>query len=267
MATYSVQPNDTLSGIAARFGVGLGDLLAANPQIANPDLIAVGQAVTIPNGDGSAPAPPPVPSGDVRARVLAEAARHQGIPYRINPPPDGVNNLGGVALMVGATQAILAMAPASLPRLNEVTASAPVLLFSLGLTLVTGLLVGLLPALSAARSPAQESLRESQRTTASVTRQRVRAGFVVAEVALAMTLTIGAGLLFRSFVSVLGVDAGFQSARLLTLQISVPPRLTSHASRMTFYDDLEARVLALPGVTRVGGTTRLPLGSTNVSTT
>ena len=172
----------------------------------------------------------------------------------------------GLALMVGATQAILAMAPASLPRLNEVTAGVPVLLFSLGLTLVTGLLVGLLPALSAARLPAQESLRESQRTTASVARQRVRAGFVVAEVALAMTFTIGAGLLFRSFVSVLGVDAGFQSDRLLTLQISVPPRLTSHASRMTFYDDLEARLLALPGVTRVGGTTRLPLGSTNVST-
>ncbi|MGE5833776.1 MAG: ABC transporter permease [Acidobacteriota bacterium] len=171
----------------------------------------------------------------------------------------------GLALMLGATQMIRVMAPANLPRLSEVTAGAPVLLFALVLSLVTGLFVGLLPALSAARSPAQESLRESQRTTASVARQRVRAGFIVAEVALAMTLTIGAGLLFRSFVSVLGVDAGFQSDRLLTMQIAVPQRLTSHPSRMAFYDDLEARLRAVPGVTNVGGTTRLPLGSTNVS--
>jgi predicted permease len=172
----------------------------------------------------------------------------------------------GLALMLGATQMIRVMAPSNLPRLSEVSAGAPVLLFALVLSLVTGLFVGLLPALSAARSPAQESLRESQRTTASVARQRVRAGFIVAEVALAMALTIGAGLLLRSFVSVLGVDTGFQSDRLLTMQISVPQRLTSHPARMPFYDDLEARLRAVPGVTNVGGTTRLPLGSTNVST-
>ncbi|HZR97554.1 MAG TPA: LysM peptidoglycan-binding domain-containing protein [Chloroflexota bacterium] len=91
MATYSVQPNDTLSGIAQRFSISLGELLAANPQITDPNLIVVGQPLTIPDGDGSAPIPPP--SGDPRTRVLAEAARRQGIPYCINPPPDGVNNL------------------------------------------------------------------------------------------------------------------------------------------------------------------------------
>jgi murein DD-endopeptidase MepM/ murein hydrolase activator NlpD len=92
MATYGVQPNDTLSGIAQRFGISLADLLAANPQIADPDLIVVGQVLTIPNGSGGDPSPPP-PSGDLRARVLAEAAQRQGIPYRLDPPPDGVNNL------------------------------------------------------------------------------------------------------------------------------------------------------------------------------
>ncbi len=122
-----------------------------------------------------------------------------------------------------------------------------------------------LPALSAARSDAQESLRDVHRTTASRARQRVRSAFVVAEVALAMTLTIGAGLLLRSFVSVLGVDAGFASGRLLTLQMGVPPRLTDGPSRLAFYDDLEARLRAVPGVVKVGGTTRLPLGSTSVT--
>jgi hypothetical protein len=91
MATYVVAPNDTLSGIAQRFGLSLAELLAANPEIADPNLIAVGQQLTIPDGNGSGlPAPP---SGDLRARVLAEAAARQGIPYRIDPPPDGVNNL------------------------------------------------------------------------------------------------------------------------------------------------------------------------------
>jgi cell wall-associated NlpC family hydrolase len=90
MATYSVQPNDTLTGIAQRFGLSLDELLAANPQIDDPDHIAVGQALTVP--DGTHVEPPPVP-GDLRAGVLAEAARCQGIPYRIDPPPDGVNNV------------------------------------------------------------------------------------------------------------------------------------------------------------------------------
>jgi hypothetical protein len=158
------------------------------------------------------------------------------------------------------------VAPANLPRLGEVTASMPVVVFALLLALATGVVVGLLPALSAARSQAQDSLRETQRTTSSAARHRVRSMFVVAEVALAMTLTIGAGLLLRSFVSVLGVDAGFQPDRLLTLQMSLPVHLTDPAARVGFYDNLEARLRALPGVSRVGGTTRLPLGSTSVTT-
>ena len=172
----------------------------------------------------------------------------------------------GLGLMIAGTRAILAMAPANLPRLGEVTPGLPVLLFALALALVTGVTVGVLPALSAARSRAQESLRDATRSTASPARQRVRASVVVAEVALAMTLTIGAGLLLRSFVSVLGVDAGFASDRLLTMQVGVPARFGDQPSRLRFYDDLEARLRAVPGVARVGGTTRLPLGSTSVTT-
>jgi predicted permease len=94
----------------------------------------------------------------------------------------------------------------------------------------------------------------------------VRAVLIVAEVAQAKTLTVGAGLLLRSFVRVLDVDPGFQADRLLTFQMTMPPRHQSAASRIAFYDELEARLAAIPGVTHVGGTTRLPLGSTNVTT-
>jgi predicted permease len=78
---------------------------------------------------------------------------------------------------------------------------------------------------------------------------------------------VSGGLLLRSFVSVLGVDPGFRADRLLTLQMSVPARYTTPEARLAFYDELEARLEALPGVVEVGGTTRLPLGSTNVTTT
>ena len=172
----------------------------------------------------------------------------------------------GLAIMVLATRAILAAAPSNLPRLGEVSPGAPVVLFALVLSLITGIIVGLLPALTAANSRAQDSLRDGTRATASVTRRKARSALIVAEVGLAMVLTVCGGLLLRSFVSVLHVDPGFNPEQLLTMQIAVPPRYTSHEARLGFYDDLETRLKALPGVVAVGGTTRLPLGSTNVTT-
>jgi putative ABC transport system permease protein len=89
---------------------------------------------------------------------------------------------------------------------------------------------------------------------------------VVAEVGLAVVLTLGAGLLLRSFLSVLAVDPGFQSDHLLTLQIALPPKYQTPAHRLELYKDLFTRLESLPGVRSTGGTTRLPLGSTNVTT-
>ncbi len=172
----------------------------------------------------------------------------------------------GLGVMVVVTRAILALAPANLPRLGEVSPGWPVVLFALTLSIVTGLIVGILPAASAATSRSQDTLRDGTRATASPARRRTRAALIVAEVALAMTLTVCGGLLLRSFVSVLNVDPGFKSDQLLTMQMSVPARYGDAASRLAFYDELEARLKALPGVVSVGGTTRLPLGSTQVTT-
>ena len=177
-----------------------------------------------------------------------------------------LGGVAGIAVMHVTARALLAAAPSSLPRITEVSLGGPVLLFALLLALVTGVVVGLLPAVSAARSRAQDTLRDGTRTTASAARRRMRSALIVAEVALAMTLTVSGGLLLRSFVSVLAVDPGFQPEQLLTLQVGVPARYTTPAARLTFYDDLQARLKALPGVVEVGGTTRIPLGSTNVTT-
>jgi predicted permease len=174
--------------------------------------------------------------------------------------------LAGMAVMWAVTQAILAMAPSHLPRLGEVTARGPVLLFGAIISLATGLVVGVLPAMSASRSRAEDALRETHRTTASAARQRWRAALIVAEVAMAMTLAVGAGLLARSFQQVLTVDPGFRPDNVLTFQIAMPARHVDLASRVGFYDQLDARLRALPGVAAVGGTTRVPLGSTSVTT-
>lgn len=172
----------------------------------------------------------------------------------------------GLGVMVLTIRATLVLAPADMPRFAEVSPDAPVVLFAVVLSVVTGVVVGLLPAVAAGGARARGVLRSGTRTTASAATRRTRSGLIVAEVALAMTLAIGAGLLLRSFASVLAVDPGFRTEQLLTLQISVPDRYATNEARVSFYDELELRLKALPGVLEVGGTTRLPLWSTNVTT-
>ncbi|MEX2661401.1 MAG: ABC transporter permease [Vicinamibacterales bacterium] len=174
--------------------------------------------------------------------------------------------IAGLGVMMLTTRAIIALAPGNLPRLGEVSPGLPAVLFALGLSIVTGLVVGVLPALSAAHSRAQDSLRDGTRATVSLARRRTRSALIVAEVALAMTLTVCGGLLLRSFVSVLNVDPGFTAEQLLTMQVGVPARYDDAPSRLAFYDELDARLRSLPGVVSVGGTTRLPLGSSQVTT-
>jgi putative ABC transport system permease protein len=177
---------------------------------------------------------------------------------------------GGVVallLMQIGIGTLVALAPPEIPRINEVTPNLAIVAFTFALSLLTGTLIGLVPAFAASRPEVQSSLKESGRaTTAGRSQKRLRAALVVTEVALAVVLTIGAGLLLRSFVSVLTVDPGFRADHLLTLQITVPPRYTNADHRRAFYADLLHRLESLPGVVSVGGTTRLPLGSTNVST-
>ena len=176
-----------------------------------------------------------------------------------------LGGLAGVLVATLGTQAVLALAPADLPRLNETRFDFTVLAFALGLSAVTSLLVGLLPAVATGRA-GMGSLAESHRTTASAARQRVRGGLVVAEIALATVLAVGGGLMLRSFVAVLTVDPGFNPAQLLTYQQFVPASAQTPAARTAFLEDLMEQLSSLPGVVHVGGSTRIPLGSTQVTT-
>jgi putative ABC transport system permease protein len=177
---------------------------------------------------------------------------------------------GGILAIVAvnwAIGALIALAPADLPRLGEIRPDAWVLVFTFALSLVTGLAIGVVPALAASRPAVQSTLKESGRgATSGRGQRRLRNALVVAEVALAVVLTLGAGLLLRSFLTVLSIDPGFTADRLLTLQIALPSNYQTPDQHRALYASLFSRLDALPGVTSTGGTTRLPLGSTNVTT-
>ena len=178
-----------------------------------------------------------------------------------------VGGLAGLLLARWGIAALVALAPPDLPRLDEVAADGRVLALAALATLVTGVLVGLLPALTASRIAPHAALQENSRgMIGSSFRHRTRAALVVAEVALAVTLTIGAGLLLRSFTTLLAVDPGFRPENLMTWQMNLPDRLRQPEQRDAFYEEFFARMRALPGVAAIGGTSRLPLGSTGLTT-
>lgn len=178
-----------------------------------------------------------------------------------------IGGLAGLVLARWGVSALVALAPADLPRLHEVSPDATMLLITAAVAILTGVFVGLLPALTATRVAPQSALQDNSRgSVGSAARHRARAALVVAEVAMAVTLTVGAGLLLRSFVSLMAVNPGFEASRMLTWQMNLPERITSADERAAFYRQFLERMRALPGVVSVGGTSRLPLGSTGLTT-
>lgn len=169
-----------------------------------------------------------------------------------------VGGVFGIVLALWGTKALLALAPANLPRLNAVEIDLRILLISLGASLVCGVIFGLVPALSASKTDLVASLKESERTD-SGTRQWLRRTFVVAEVALALVLLISAGLLVRSFGKLLDVRPGFDPQNVLTLRVQLPGAQYDKATKVaSFYDQVLTRVSGLPGVQHVGAAYQTP---------
>ena len=179
-----------------------------------------------------------------------------------------VGGIVGLIVMWWTVHGLIALAPADIPRINEVSVDWRVLLAAGATTMITGVLVGVLPALSSASVSPQASLQDASRgSVGGSLRRRARAALVVAEVALAVAITTGSVLLLRSFVTVTNVNPGFETSQILTWQMNLPQHLTNNNDRLAFYRTFFERMEALPGVVSVGGTTRVPLGSTSVSTT
>jgi putative ABC transport system permease protein len=148
-------------------------------------------------------------------------------------------------------------------RVAAITIDLRVLGFTLLITLVTGLLFGLLPALRFSRTDLNVSLKEGGRGGGFHGRG-LRNALMVSEVALAIVLLVGAGLLIRSFAKLLDVDPGYRAENLLTARLALPPRYRDNAQRAQFYERILQRLAALPGVTAVGATSHLPLTGYNM---
>ena len=180
----------------------------------------------------------------------------------------------GLLIAVWGTGALGQLAALYLPRAREIGIDGSVLGFTAFLILLTGVGFGLIPALQASRPDLQRVMKDAGRgASAGLPRARVRAGLVVAEVAVSLILLAGAGLLLRSFQRLIAVEPGFNPGNLLTLQVWLPwqnepekGRYFTDAQRRAFYQAASTAVRRVPGVRDVALASRLPFRGQNPTT-
>ena len=167
----------------------------------------------------------------------------------------------GLLLAAGTVWLLAHAGPASVPRLSQAAIDPRLFAFTLGVSLATGILFGLAPAMQGSGSSLRESLSEAGRGgTAGRGGRRLRNTLVVTEVALAVVVLIGAGLLIRSFIRLRSVDPGFQPSGVLTVRVPLGGgRNTAPDRRIAFFRQISDRISALPGVRVVGAVNDLPL--------
>ena len=167
----------------------------------------------------------------------------------------------GVLLAAWAVPALLALSPPDISDFKHIGLNLEVLGFSIAVSVFSGILFGLAPAFHASRENLSGSLKEGERGSTS-SRGRTRSALVVAEVGLSLVLLISAGLIVKSFVRLMNVDPGFDPDRLLVFSVGLPPSATT-AQQDAFYQQVQDRIEAVPGVQSVGAVSRLPLSGGN----
>ncbi|MEW6210958.1 MAG: ABC transporter permease [Acidobacteriota bacterium] len=167
---------------------------------------------------------------------------------------------GGLLLSYWLIDIIVALSPASLPRIEQISVDGRVLGFSLAVSVLTALVFGLAPALQFSKPDLNLSLKQGGRSTTSApARHRTRNLLVVAEMALAIVLLIGAGLLLRSFVNLLRVDPGFEKENILALQVfAYGEKYRTPQHRAAFFRDTIERISNIPGVKTAGAVSAVP---------
>jgi len=185
-----------------------------------------------------------------------------------------IGGVVGLAVAAAGVRLLLWIAPADLPRLGGITLDRRVLLFTLGSTILVGLLVGLAPVLRLARNRIRSLVNEAGRGAAAGPQNRLFGALVIAEVGLAVILVIGAGLLVRSYAKLTATDIGFNPDHVLTFSMNVPGRVdygpvnsagqvdfrsASYRPMADFFRELTDRVRRIEGVQAVATTTSLPL--------
>ena len=167
----------------------------------------------------------------------------------------------GLGLAAWGVGALKMLRPGNIPRIDEIALDWRVVAFTLAVAALTGLIFGLAPALQAARGDVRSALQAGGRGASGSALERMRGVLVAAQIAFALVLLIGAGLLIKSFARLQDVDPGFRPDNLLTFRVSLPgSRYGSDTARQLAFGELEKRLAALPGVRSVGGVSNLPIG-------
>ncbi len=177
---------------------------------------------------------------------------------------------GGAGLLLArwGMDSIITLSADKLPRASQIAIDGRVLVFSLAITIFTGTIFGLAPSIQASRLNLQESLKAGGLTSAAVFRHfRLRNFLVISEVALALMLLVGAGLLIKSFYLLQRVDPGIDPNHVLTMRVALPASKYSQRERMVaFYRELVQRVEALPGALSAGVVSWLPVSGQRMTT-
>lgn len=204
-------------------------------------------------------------SGELAVRVALGASRRRLVQQFLAEAllPCLLGGALGVLAAYFGVGALVALAPSSIPRLDEVSVNPPLLGFALALSLVVAAGLGILTALRATSGNLKSALGESgRRQVTGLHSQRTGRLIVAGQIAITLTLLVGAGLLGRSMLRVLSVDPGFEIERVATVDLKLPDsEARTESRRVQFLDQLISRLEALPGVEAVGGANALPLSS------
>jgi putative ABC transport system permease protein len=181
-----------------------------------------------------------------------------------------VGGAAGLFIAYWGVPALIAWIPQNqlnaMPFLRSLGLNTSILAFSFGLSLLTGLVFGLAPALQSSRLDLNEALKEGGRQTSASASHRLRSAMVVTEIALAVVLLVGAGLMMKSLFRLLRTDIGFKPENVLTMTVVLPPsKYTDPSQQTNFNDQLRQRVQSLPGVTGAGTVNILPLNPGNTT--
>lgn len=174
----------------------------------------------------------------------------------------GAGGALGITLAYAAIRLLLRLNPGNIPRFDETSLDARVLLFTLGASVLTGLAFGVLPALAASKTNLIDILNHGSTRITPGASPRLRAALIVAEVALAVVLLFGSGLLIRSYVKLQAVDPGFAPSTF-TMEISLDARYAKRDERLAFYRSLLDRASSMPSIRSGGAITNLPFSGTD----
>jgi putative ABC transport system permease protein len=177
---------------------------------------------------------------------------------------------GALGLLIASwsVSAVIAVSPDTIPRAGNIRVDPQVLVFTLAMSILTGVFFGLAPVLHGTRPNLVDSLNEGDRTSAGRSRLRTRGLLVIAEFALALGLMITAGLMMKSFVMLQRVRPGFDPGNVLTMSLSLPDgRYNDDVKRSAFFQQLIARTASVPGVTSAGAIWPLPLSGSDLIST